>query len=126
MAIAACLMRWFVCPVPDVEAVGSQAIGAHQHGLTVHVQSPAADDHDLDSCCQLLSDSNAMAAPVILVSGAKAMAPFVLVAIVATVLFATFAPAPLVKLPPVANGPPRRRYQRFATFWSHAPPAERV
>lgn len=124
VAIAACVLRWWVCPIPDAEVSSSAAVAGYQHGLPVHVESPAAEHRDSDLCCQLLSDSTAMAVPLALVSAAKFIAPLLLIAIVTMGLLAAFAADPLVKLTPTSNGPPRRRYQRFATFWSHAPPAE--
>jgi len=121
IAMVACAMRWLVCPLPEAEAEGSVPTAAYQQGLAAPVQSLAAEHPDSDFCCQLLSDSNSMAAPLAVVSSTKGMMPSILIAVAAMMLLA--AADPLVKLIPTSNGPPRGRYLRFATFWSHAPPA---
>lgn len=122
--IAACVLRWWVCPVPDTDVQSSQTTAGYQQGISGHAHRLAAEHRDSDLCCQLLSDSNAIAVPSALIPPASYLAPMVLIAIVAMGLLAAFAADPLVKLIPTSNGPPRSRYRRFATFWSHAPPAQ--
>lgn len=123
-AIAACVLRWWVCPVPDTDTERSSTTAGYQQGVSVHDHGLAAEHPDSDQCCQLLSDSNSMAVPAALIPPAGDLAPVVLIAIVAMGLLAAWGADPLIKFTPHSNGPPRTRYRRFATFWSHAPPAQ--
>jgi hypothetical protein len=122
--IAACVLRWWACPVPDTDTENSPTTAGYQQGISGHAYNLATEHHDADLCCQLLSDSNAMAVPSALISPTSYLAPLVLIAIVAMDLLAAFAADPVIKFTPTSNGPPGGRYRRFATFWSHAPPAQ--
>ena len=106
-----------VCPLPDGGEDSSPSTAALEH----HDAANGRNHHDPDTCCQLLGDASAIAQPLALSSAVKAALPsFPAVLLVATLLAG--AAGPVIKLIPVSNGPPRKRYQRFMTFWSHAPP----
>ena len=106
-----------MCPLPDGSEDSSPSTAAFEH----QDAATAPNHHDPDTCCQLLGDASAIAQALAAFSAVKAALPsFPAVLLVATLLAG--AAGPVIKLIPVSNGPPRKLYQRFLTFWSHAPP----
>jgi hypothetical protein len=88
----------------------------HEHGQqTSHPES--------DLCCALLSDVHAIAQPLATPAAKAWPAPSLVAAIMEVAARAPEA-GPAARLIPLSIGPPRNLYQRFATFWSHAPPAD--
>jgi len=118
LAVAAWFISRLVCPVPDEAANTSSTVASERNEATTSKH----DDSDL--CCQLLGNAHAIAEPLVLFAAVK-MVPLLLLGFVVTLLLAA-ATDPVFKLIPVANSPPRSRYQRFTTFWPHAPPADRT
>lgn len=123
LALAAWTLSGFICPMPvhgmDIAhahaAVETHKGASHEHG------APQGGSHT-DLCCELLADSTAVAQSLAIPSVEKMpVGPFVAVASDAIDLSQS-AISPTTILPRT-NGPPRIFYQRFATFWSHAPPA---
>lgn len=116
-SIVALTASRLLCPVPDLidDSSPSQKVSGEQYA------GDAPGQHDPDTCCQLLDDANAIAQPLAIDAVVKAALPSVPAALLVTVSLAAAA-GPVIKLIPVSNGPPQRRYQRFMTFWSHAPP----
>jgi hypothetical protein len=124
LALAAWTLSAFACPMPDY---GTDAVHAHEDAPALrghvreHGQQTSHPDSDL--CCALLSDVHAIAQPLATTAAKAAPAPSVVAAIVEVAGRAADA-GPAARLTPLSNGPPRNLYQRFATFWSHAPPAD--
>lgn len=119
LALAAWMGSALACPVPHdaVDTGHSQAVHSHDEGQAPHPDS--------DECCRVLGQTHAIVQGLATPPSFKATAPSFLIAVAATPLMAA-ADAPVAELIPVSNGPPRSRYLRFATFWSHAPPTDRV
>lgn len=134
LAISASTIVRMGCPVPDempdraANVSGTVVASAHEPGAPANSHGSehangSEQRHDEDTCCQILSHSHAIIGAIALSSEAKAAVLSFAPAIVLTTPLAAAA-GPVVKLTPFSNGPPRSFYQRFATFWSHAPPTE--
>jgi hypothetical protein len=124
LAVTAWTLSGFVCPMPDH---GMGAVQAHDHALTSgghvhqHGKSPRHTVGDL--CCELLGHASAIAQPVSTRTPEKAPALLFAAAVVAVPSLTPEIDPTRRPIPP-SNGPPRSPSQRFATFWSHAPPAD--
>jgi hypothetical protein len=124
LALTAWTLSGFACPMPDhgVGAVRAHEAAAkpgghvHQHGT-----SPSHSKSDL--CCELLSNAHAIAQPFATPTPEKAHALlFAATGVVVPGLARKIGPTrrPI----PLSNGPPGHPSQRFATFWSQAPPPD--
>ena len=124
LAVTAWTLSGFVCPMPDH---GMGAVQAHDYASTLgghvhrHGKSPSQPEPDL--CCELVCITHAIAQPIATPTPEKAPA---LSFAAANEALASLVPEadPSGRLIPLSNGPPQNFYQRFATFWSHAPPAD--
>lgn len=122
IAIAFWMARTLVCPVPDLDTDDPPSVETHQPAAPEHNENSAPAQHEADLCCQLLKDTSTIAKPTAWLPSLKAQLSLLPLALL---LLTLSLPAPAgrrVKLVPFSNGPPRSPYQRFATFWAHAPP----
>ncbi|MGH8264373.1 MAG: hypothetical protein ACRET4_12895 [Steroidobacteraceae bacterium] len=124
LALSAWIFSGFICPMAehgmdanrshdDVSMARGQV---HEHGNSPKRPSPGL-------CCDLLNGLHAIAQPVATVAPDKVSVPS-LAAGSAPAPISIADAAPIYRPLPHSNGPPRNLYQRFATFWSHAPPAD--
>ena len=109
-----------LCPVPEH---APEAMTTQSHAADHHTQGAHSPQHDADVCCQVLGHAYAVAPSLAGKSAAKAVAAPILIAAAQVDLSSPPSRAGM-QLIPVSTGPPRVLYQRFTTFWSHAPPAE--
>jgi hypothetical protein len=123
LALTAWTLSGFACPMPEHSMGAVQAQhDAPMPGSHVHQhRSPSHPESDL--CCELLSNAHAIAQPIATPTPEKACGSSVAAASAAV---PSLVPEtdPTTRLIPPSNGPPRNLSQRFATFWSHAPPAD--
>jgi len=124
LALTAWTLGGFACPMPDH---GMGAVQAHDHAPTpgghIHQHGKPPSHPESDLCCELLCNAHAIAQPVATLKPERAPA---LLFAVAGVAVPSLVPETDPARPPIplSNGPPRNLSQRFASFWSHAPPAD--
>lgn len=133
LALAAWTLARLSCPIPESgsetalteESPAFSSHAAHDEHFGTEAPVASGDHHHTDECCQVLSTVKAISGPIAAHSSFKSNASSLPV----PVLVMLEAPAPALqftKLTPHSNGPPAERYRRFATFWPHAPPADRI
>jgi hypothetical protein len=124
LALTAWTLSGFACPMPD-HGVGD--VQAHDYAATlgrhVHQHGKSLSHPQSDLCCELVCNAHAIAQPIAMRTSEKAPAlPFAAAGMAAPSLVPEVDPTrrPI----PLSNAPPRSLSQRFATFWSNAPPAD--
>lgn len=134
LALAAWTLSRLVCPIPE-ENAGEPLSAQESHPSSVRsalsdhfgteVPTVTSDRHHTDDCCQVLGASKAISEPLLAHSAFKSNDSS-LPALAFATLEVPAPPSRFIKLSPYSNGPPSERYRRFATFWPHAPPADRI
>ncbi|MGB8328242.1 MAG: hypothetical protein WCE48_11770 [Steroidobacteraceae bacterium] len=124
LALTAWTLSGFFCPMPDH---GIDTVPAQQHTAALsgqmHEHGNSPNQLDPDLCCQLLSGAHAIAQALAIPTTGKAWKPSFAIATVAVSSSLPEA-SRSARLLPFSHGPPENLYRRFATFWSHAPPAD--
>jgi hypothetical protein len=126
--VALSLIAWtlssFACPMPDH---GKDFANPHGTALAAgnhtHHHAHASNRSSPDLCCQLLSDSHAIVKDIVAPTAPKAPTSSNYLASAQTVPLGDTADQQ-AQVTPRSDGPPQNLYQRFATFWAHAPPAD--
>src|SRR5882757_2845521 len=124
LALVAWTLSGVVCPMPDH---GMDAVQAHEDAPTLggqvqqHGKSPSHPESDL--CCERLGNAHAIAQSIAAPTAEKLPGPSFAAANAAVPSLAAKVD-PTRRLIPPTSGPPRSLPQRFASFWSHAPPAD--
>jgi hypothetical protein len=124
LALTAWTLSGFACPMPNH---GMGAVHARDDALMpggyIHQPGKSPGHPESDLCCELLGNAHAIAQSAATLTPEQAPAPSVGVA---GLDVPSLVPQidPTRRPIPLSNGPPGNLSQRFATFWSHAPPPD--